>query len=87
MWHGERWLTSTSQRALVSDSSWRPELPEVSTTTAAQEGLRVADGGDEHVTHEDAEQICPNDEKPQRPFSAGRTFRQKQAARRLRPVE
>lgn len=62
MWHGGRWLTSsrhhTSQHASVVDSSWRPDLPEVSTTTAAREELRAADG-DEHVMHKDAVQICP----------------------------
>lgn len=59
-----------SQRASVVDSSWRPDLPEVSTTTAAREELRAADG-DEHVTHEYMVQICPmkKKQKTQRPLS------------------
>ena len=46
IWHGGWWLTDPhhriSQHASVFDSSCRPDLTRVSTTTAAQEELRTA---------------------------------------------
>lgn len=46
IWHGGWWLTNphhhTSQHASVIDSSWRPDLTKVSTTTTAQEELCTA---------------------------------------------
>ena len=48
IWHGGWWLTNphpyTSQHASVIDSSWRPDLTKVSTTTTAQEELCTANG-------------------------------------------
>lgn len=46
IWHSGWWLTSPnshkSQHASVSDSSWRPDLTEVSTTTAVWKELRTS---------------------------------------------